>query len=165
MILHNRINKEILKQQLHESQEERITLSFYRYLNLADVQSYRDQLYADLYELGVMGRIYVAQEGINAQISVPKSNFNAFKAYINSSEKLNGVRLNIAVEEDGKSFFKLKIQIRKKIVADGLNDQTFDVTKRGTHVSAAEFNELANDPNTVIVDFTCRGSNALRQQG
>ncbi|MEM9855969.1 MAG: rhodanese-related sulfurtransferase [Bacteroidota bacterium] len=153
MVLHNRINKEILKQQLHESQEERITLSFYRYLNLTDVQSYRDQLYADLYELGVMGRIYVAQEGINAQTSVPKSNFNDFKAYINSSETLNGVRLNIAVEENGKSFFKLKIQIRKKIVADGLNDQTFDVTKRGTHVSAAEFNELANDPNTVIVDM------------
>ncbi|MEM6524307.1 MAG: rhodanese-related sulfurtransferase [Bacteroidota bacterium] len=153
MILHNRVNKEILKQQLHESQEERITLSFYRYLKLADVQSYRDQLYAHFDELGVMGRIYVAQEGINAQISVPKSNFEAFEGYINSSKTLSGVRLNIAVEHEGKSFFKLKIQIRKKIVADGLNDKTFDVTKKGKHVSAEEFNELANDVNTVIVDM------------
>ncbi|MEM7110204.1 MAG: rhodanese-related sulfurtransferase [Bacteroidota bacterium] len=153
MILHNRINKEILKQQLLESKEKRITLSFYRYLNLTNVQAYRDQLYADFDGLGVMGRIYVAEEGINAQISVPKENFDAFTEYVDSSKTLSGVRLNIAVEREGKSFFKLKIQIRKKIVADGLNDKTFDATKSGKHVSAEEFNQLAHDPNTVIVDM------------
>ena len=153
MILHNRINKEILKQQLRESQEERVTLSFYRYLNVSDVQGYRDQLYADFYLLGVLGRIYVAQEGINGQISVPKENFTAFKDYIDASETLCGIRLNIAVEYNGKSFFKLKIQIRKKIVADGLDDKTFDVTKRGKHLTAKEFNTLTDDPKTVIVDM------------
>ncbi|MEM1407475.1 MAG: rhodanese-related sulfurtransferase [Bacteroidota bacterium] len=153
MILHNRINKEVLKQQLRESQEERVTLSFYRYLNLSDVHSYRDQLYTDFHQLGVMGRIYVAQEGINAQISVPKENFESFNEYIAASETLRGIRLNIAVEDNGKSFFKLKIQIRKKIVADGLDDETFDVTKRGKHLTAQEFNTLANDPETVIVDM------------
>ena len=153
MILHNRVNKDILKQQLRESHEERITLSFYRYLNVPDVQSYRDQLYEDLYDLGVMGRIYIAQEGINAQISVPKSHFETFEKYIEESKSLSGIRLNIAVDDDGKSFFKLKIQIRNKIVADGLDDDTFDVTKKGQHLSAKEFNDLAGDPDTVIVDM------------
>jgi len=68
-------------------------------------------------------------------------------------EFLDGVRLNIAIEDDGKSFYKLKIKIRNKIVADGLNDDTFDVTDGGTHVNAEKFNELADDPNTVIVDM------------
>ncbi len=152
MILHNRINKDELKRQMENDQTERITLSFYRYIQLPDPHEYRDQLYLDLSSLGVLGRIYVAHEGINAQVSVPKETFEAFQDYINHSEILTGVRLNIAVEQ-GKSFFKLKIPVRHKIVADGLNDETFDVTRRGKHLSAEEFNALANDPDTIIVDM------------
>jgi UPF0176 protein len=152
MILHNRINKEELKRQMENDQTERITLSFYRYIQLPDPHSYRDQLYLDLSSIGVLGRIYVAHEGINAQISVPKDTFQAFQDYINNSEILSGVRLNIAVEQ-GKSFFKLKIPVRHKIVADGLDDETFDVTKRGKHLSAEEFNLLTSDPETIIVDM------------
>lgn len=153
MILHNRVNKNVLKQQLKESTEERVTLSFYRYFHIYDVQAYRDQLYLDLLNLGVMGRVYIAEEGINAQISLPGDRLDDFKSYIDRSEELSGIRLNIAVDDNGKSFFKLKIQIRKKIVADGLNDESFDVTKRGIHLSAEEFNKLAEDPDTLIVDM------------
>ena len=153
MILHNRVNKKILKEKIQQSDEKRITLSFYRYVKLPDPQAYRDQLYLDLSKLGVFGRIYVAEEGVNAQISVPEEHFDAFEKYINASEELQGERLNVAVDDDGKSFFKLKIQVRNKIVADGLDDKSFDVTKRGVHLKAEEFNKLANDPNTVIVDM------------
>ncbi len=152
MILHNRINKQELKRQMENDATERITLSFYRYVQLPDPHAYRDQLYFDFSNLGVLGRIYVANEGINAQISVPKENFEDFQHFINSSETLSGIRLNLAVEQ-GKSFYKLKILVRRKIVADGLNDDTFDVTKRGTHLSAEDFNELAGDPETIIVDM------------
>ncbi|MEP2772687.1 MAG: rhodanese-related sulfurtransferase [Fulvivirga sp.] len=153
MILHNRVNKKILKEKIQQSDEKRITLSFYRYVKLPDPQAYRDQLYLDLSKLGVFGRIYVAEEGVNAQISIPEAHFDAFEQYINASEELQGERLNVAVDDDGKSFFKLKIQVRNKIVADGLDDKSFDVTKRGVHLKAEEFNKLANDPNTVIVDM------------
>ncbi|MEQ8927877.1 MAG: rhodanese-related sulfurtransferase [Fulvivirga sp.] len=153
MILHNRGNKDVLKEQLQNSTEKRITISFYKYVKLENPQEYRDQLYADFFKLGVYGRIYVAHEGINAQISVPDANFDAFEEYIDNSPELSGERLNIAVDDNGKSFFKLKIQVRHKIVADGLNDETFDVTNRGVHLKAEEFNKLASDPNTVIVDM------------
>lgn len=153
MILHNRVNKDVLKEKLQNSTEKRITLSFYKYVNLENPSEYRDQLYADFFKLGVYGRIYVAHEGINAQISVPDANFDAFEKYIDNSPELSGERLNIAVDDNGKSFFKLKIQVRSKIVADGLNDTTFDVTNRGVHLKAKEFNKLANDPNTIIVDM------------
>lgn len=153
MILHNRVNKDVLKEQLQNSTEKRITISFYKYVKLENPQEYRDRLYADFFKLGVYGRIYVAHEGINAQISVPDANFDAFEEYIDNSHELSGERLNIAIDDNGKSFFKLKIQVRQKIVADGLNDETFDVTNRGIHLKAAEFNKLASDPNTVIVDM------------
>lgn len=153
MILHNRVNKDVLKEKLQNSTEKRITLSFYKYVHLENPAAYRDQLYTDFFKLGVFGRIYVAEEGINAQISVPNDSFDAFEEYVDNSPELSGERLNIAIDDNGKSFFKLKIQVRTKIVADGLNDSTFDVTDRGIHLKAEDFNKLANDPNTIIVDM------------
>ena len=153
MILHNRINGKVLKEQIKASDLERVTLSFYKYVKLTDPQSFRDQLYQDYHNLGVLGRIYVANEGVNAQISVLKDNLDNFEGYMNMSAELNGAHLNIAVDDDGKSFFKLKIQVRKKILADGLEDESFDVTDKGTHLTAEEFNKLADDPNTVILDM------------
>jgi UPF0176 protein len=153
MPLHNRVEGRILKEKMRSAQEKRITISFYRYHQISDPQAFRDQLFTDLDAIGILGRIYVAHEGINAQISAPHDKFDQFKEYLYAIDFLNGVRLNTAVEDDGKSFFKLKILVRKKIVADGLDDNTFDVTKKGVHVGAEQFNKLAEDPNTVIVDM------------
>ena len=151
--LHNRINREELRQQLQLDPTARVTLSFYRYHSIPDPSKFRDQLYRQWDQLGVMGRIYVATEGINGQISVPQDQMEAFIEKLYAIEWLNGVRLNIAIEDDGKSFFKLKIKVRPKIVADGLDDESFDVTQRGQHLNAAAFNELTDDPDTILVDM------------
>ncbi len=76
-----------------------------------------------------------------------------FKAHLDSISFLKDVRLNIAIEQDNKSFLKLKVKVRNKIVADGLNDKTFDVTNKGIHVGAEIFNELIEDPDTILVDM------------
>jgi UPF0176 protein len=152
-LLHNRVDGRVLKEQMRASDEKRTTISFYKYHHLADPAAFRDLLFENLNTFGVLGRIYIAAEGINAQISVPSGQFESFRNYLYSISWLNHVRLNIAVDDDGKSFFKLKILVRKKIVADGLDDASFDVTDCGIHVNASEFNKLADDPNTVIVDM------------
>ena len=149
MKLYNRINGEELKKQLLESDEERITLSFYKYYHLPNPQIFRDHIYYRWNQVGVLGRIYVATEGINGQISVPADNIDAFKKEFSDITFLDGIRMNFAIEDDGKSFFKLKIKIRPKIVADGLNDETFDVTDKGTHIDAKQFNELTQSPDTL----------------
>lgn len=151
--LHNRINNQLLKEKFLSDPEPRTTLSFYCYHNLEDPKAFRDMLYRQLEQHRVFGRIYVAAEGINAQISVPEANFDAFRDTLYSIPWLNGVRLNVAVDEKAKSFFKLVIKIRPKIVADGLNDATFDVTRRGKALKAAEFNALSAQPGTIIVDM------------
>jgi UPF0176 protein len=153
MALYNRIDKRILKDQLKDIPYQRKTLSFYRYHQIGEPAAFRDQLYKGLDQLQVWGRIYIALEGINAQISVPAQYFTDLHDYLYSIPFLNGVRLNVAVDDDGKSFFKLKILVRNKIVADGLNDTTFDVTNSGQHLDAKSFNQLTDDPYTVIVDM------------
>src|SRR4051812_3422958 len=122
MPLHNRIDGRLLKEKIRSAPEKRVTISFYRYHHLQDLQAFRDTLYLNLENTGILGRIYIAEEGINAQISVPEKNLESFRTYLYSIDFLNNVRLNVAVDDNGKSFFKLKILIRKKIVADGLDD-------------------------------------------
>ena len=153
MLLHNRIDSRILKQKMENSDEERITLSFYNYAHLENPRYLRDQLYKEWVDFGVFGRVYISKEGINAQISISKEKFDDFSKHLDTVEFLHGVRLNLAVEDDGKSFYKLKFKVRDKIVADGLNDHTFDVTKKGKHLSAEEFNRLTDDPDTIVVDM------------
>lgn len=153
MVLHNRLSATELKQQLAAEIFKRVTLSFYQYAKIADPQAFRNSLYLSLAEIGVFGRIYVAHEGINAQVSIPEHHFEAFKQRLYAVPFLNGVRLNIAVDDNGKSFWVLKIKVRDKIVADGISDPSFDMANRGRYVNAEEFNKLADQPDTVIIDM------------
>ncbi len=152
-VLHNRINNEELKQRMLAESEPRTTISFYKYFHIQEPESFRNELYQKLEALNVFGRIYVAHEGINAQVSVPQSRLESFKACLDSYAALMNVRLNIAVDDDGRSFWVLKIKVRPKIVADGIDNPDFDPAKTGTHLKAAAFNKLAEDANTIIVDM------------
>lgn len=152
-LLHNRVSQKELKERLYQETEPRTTISFYQYFPIPDTQVFRDTLYKELHTLKVFGRIYVAHEGINAQISVPAGNFEALQQYLYSIPPLNGLRLNIAVDDDGKSFWVLKIKVRDKIVADGIADPTFDMANKGKYVNAQQMNELLQDPDTIVVDM------------
>lgn len=152
-VLHNRISNKELKQRLFEEKEPRTTISFYHYFHISDPKIFRDELYKALQALNVFGRIYVAHEGINAQISVPSSSFDALRQYLYSIKPLNGIRINIAVDDDGKSFWVLKIKIREKIVADGITDPSFDMSRKGKYVDAKHMNELMQSPDTVVIDM------------
>ena len=153
MKLHNRVNKEELKKKVRESREKRTTLSLYKYAHIPDPSAFRDQLYTAWNALGILGRIYVAGEGINGQLSVPEDKLEAFRASLEATGFLQGLRLNFAIEDDGKSFFKLAIKVRRKIVADGLDDSAFDVTRSGGHLDAGAFNAITEKADTIIVDM------------
>ncbi len=152
-LLHNRVSQKELKEHLYQETKPRTTISFYRYHPLPNPQEFRDELYKGLNPLKVYGRIYVAKEGINAQVSVPSSNFESFKNFLYSYNFINGIRLNIAVDDDGKSFWVLKIKVREKIVADGIEDPAFNMANKGKYVNAIEVNNLLNDPDTIVVDM------------
>ncbi len=152
-VLHNRVSNEELKQRLMEEPFPRTTISFYQYFPVGNPQEFRDFLYRNLDVIGVFGRIYIAKEGINAQVSIPVHQMESFNAFLFSIEPLRGLRLNIAVDDDGKSFWVLKIKVREKIVADGIDDPSFSMEKKGKYVNAREMNELIKDPSTIVIDM------------
>lgn len=130
------------------------TLSFYKYVKLEDPLQVRNELFREWQNLGVLGRIYVAHEGINAQLTVPKAKFEQFDAFLKSRSEFADVPYKFAVEEIGAlSFKKLIVKVKSKIVADGLDDASFDVTNTGAYLTAEEFNEYIDDPDAVVVDM------------
>ena len=151
--LHNRVSRKELKERMANDPTPRTTISFYNYQHIPDPKSFRDMLYTNLNAMGVMGRIYVANEGINAQISLPTEHLGRFRTFLYSLEGFNNLRLNIAVDDNGKSFFVLDIKVRHKIVADGIDDAGFDMRNKGNYVDAEGFNQLAAQPGTIIIDM------------
>jgi UPF0176 protein len=153
MQLYNKHSAEERARIIDENSQERITLSFYKYFKLGNPNLFRDHLFIVWSKLDVLGRIYVAKEGINAQLSIPKENYNKFQESLKSLTPLNEIRLNVAIEQYSKSFLKLTIKVREKIVADGLDDKSFDVTNIGDHLNAEQFNQMLNEDNTVCIDM------------
>lgn len=153
MQLFNTLSAEERAELIDQSGKQRLTLSFYAYAHIEDPKQFRDSLFLAWNPLEVLGRIYVATEGINAQLSLPADNFYAFKGHLDTIPFLKDIRLNVAHEHDDHSFLKLTIKVRSKIVADGLDDASFDVTNKGIHLGAKDFNQMLEDPNTIVVDF------------
>ena len=148
----NKLSKSQCMDLLKQETFNRVTVSFYRYIILSNLNDLRDDLYNKWNELGVLGRIYIANEGINAQLSVPEYNWENFVKNINSYTFLEDVPFKIAVEDDGKSFFKLTIKIKSQIVSDGLKIEDYDVTNVGEHLSAKQWNEAINK-GAIVVDM------------
>lgn len=151
--LHNRVSRRELKEKILNDPTPRTTISFYCYFPIVDPHSMRNELYRQLKELDVMGRIYLANEGINAQVSLPTLKLEEFRNYIYTFDPMNGIRLNVAVDDDGKSFYVLDVKVRKKIVADGIGDPSFSMENKGRYLNAEEFNKLTAEKDTVVIDM------------
>lgn len=153
-VLHNRISNDALKAKMLAESEPRTTISFYKYFHIADPKAIRDALYQLFTALNVFGRVYLAHEGINAQISVPESNVETFRAQLYAFDPaLEGLRLNIALDDDGKSFWVLRMKVRDRIVADGIDDPHFDASNVGEYLQAAEVNAMLDDPDALFIDM------------
>ena len=153
MALHNRVSRDLLKSKLLAEGFSRKTLSFYRYFLLEDPETFRDSLYREWFKLNCFGRIYIAKEGINAQLSVPEFLLDAFYQSLKNYPIFDQIPIKYAIEDNGRSFYKLTIKVRPKLVADGLDDNSFDVTNVGNHLSAEEFHELVESNDAIVVDM------------
>ncbi len=149
----NRRNKKQLMHSLDKEQFERITCSFYRYIKINDLINIRNQLYTKFIELHCLGRIYIAREGINAQVSVPTPNWDAFINILDSFTDFNNMHIKPAVTHSKYSFIKLIVKVKKQIVADGLDDNLLVPLAAENYLSATEFNEAMDDPKSIVVDM------------
>ncbi|MFA7308860.1 MAG: rhodanese-related sulfurtransferase [Patescibacteria group bacterium] len=151
--LRNIYSKEEAISQVQSESFSRRTVSFYRYVGIKNPQAMRDELYIAWKALGVLGRVYVAREGINAQISVPEPVWDFFVAHLDSFKEFKKMLFKFALEEPDISFWKLTIKVKEKIVAHGLSPKQYNITNTGKHLSAEKWNKLMEDPDALVLDM------------
>src|SRR5437868_4686615 len=126
-LLANTLSRDQAMEKLAQETAPRQTISFYRYVIVEDPTLERDHLFKSWSELGVLGRVYISREGINAQINLPKPNVEAFRALIDASPYFSKVPFKFAIEEPAIPFWKLAIKVKKQIVADNLPADSYDI--------------------------------------
>jgi|TARA_B110000967_G_scaffold133281_1_gene136053 UPF0176 protein len=151
-ILYNKINKIELKKKLKDEDFKRITASFYKYITIEDPSIFRNNLFLLLNKLEIFGRIYVSNEGINAQISVPEKNWGILYIKLETIRELKKITIKKALQE-GKSFYKLTIKVRDELVAYGLSSKSYNMKHVGKHLDAVEYNNAIENPKTTVVDM------------
>ena len=150
--LYNKINREVLKKDLLNETFQRDTVSFYKYFEIQSPTSFRDDLYKKFDRLNIFGRVYISKEGINAQISVPVSNWNEFIKKLEKIKDLKDISLKKALQ-DGKSFYKLTVKVKKELVAYNVPKNSYNMQKIGKHLTAEQYNKALDSPETLIVDM------------
>ena len=130
----------------------RTTISFYRYVQLENIQKLRDELFVKWSAMNCLGRVYLAAEGVNAQMSVPTPIYKLFVQDLYTHECFKDVPIKVAVTEESESFWKLNIKIKQHILADGLAADSYDPSDVGRHFTAKDFNE-AMDNGAVVIDM------------
>ena len=150
--LFNKIDKEELKLALSNETFERFTASFYHYVKLSSPESFRNKLYIEWNQMHVFGRVYIASEGINAQVSIPEHNWDKFCDHLKTIPELGEISIKQAIQ-DGHSFYKLKIKVRNELVAYGVSEEAYDMRKVGKHLSAEEYNFAMDRDDSVVVDM------------
>lgn len=151
--LRNTLDKKTALANIEKETTVRKTVSFYKYVYIAEPLRLRDELFRAWNAFGVRGRIYLAQEGINAQFSIPEPYWDIFVTHLYSFSEFKNIPFKIAVEEPAISFVKLCIKVKKQIVADGLSITDYDVTNVGKHLTPEEFHAAMEDPDAIVVDM------------
>ena len=152
VLRHNKLNKIEAAKKIAGEVFDRSVLSFYKYVRIKSPERLRGVLFEEWEELNVLGRVYLAKEGVNAQVSVPDFNLEAFKVMVNDVAYFKGLDFKEAIEKNNYSFFKLTIKVKDQIVADGLSPKDYDITNPGKHVNAKEWNELM-EQGAIVVDM------------
>ena len=150
--LYNKKSKEELVNNLNSESFKRITCSFYNYKPIKEPEVQRDNIYSYFESLNIFGRVYIASEGINAQISVPDYKWKEFKQGLKNYKILINVPIKKALS-DGISFYKLVVKVKKEIVAYGLSDHIYEMNKVGQYLTPEEFNKAIEEDNTAVIDM------------
>ncbi|WP_186821872.1 rhodanese-related sulfurtransferase [Buchnera aphidicola] len=152
--LYNRISKKELKKKMLFNKEPRFVVSFYKYFLIKNTKEFRDEIYKNFYEYNVLGRVYVANEGINAQISIPvKFYFLVKNLLYNFTPELNDLFINKSLNHDSQAFSVLSIKIKKNIVNDGITNPLFNSKNVGIYIKSKQVNTMLNDRKTIFIDM------------
>jgi UPF0176 protein len=129
------------------------TLLYYCYTAIKDAENYASSHLKFCKELGLTGRIIIAEEGLNGTVSGTIEQCKLYMDYINADERFAAIDFKID-EVDEPSFMKMHCRYKSEIVYSGLKDPNVINPNRetGIHLEPAEFLEMKDQEDVVILD-------------
>ena len=128
-------------------------VAFYKYVQIEepDVFAIRHLKYCK--RLGITGRILIADEGINGQLSGTRAQCEQYISDLLANPLFAGTDFKIH-DEEKPAFQKIHVRYKPEIVNSGLKDiREIDPSKEtGTHLSAEDFKKLKDRDDVLVLD-------------
>jgi UPF0176 protein len=123
-------------------------LLYYKYVHVPDPEAQRLVQRALCEELGLKGRILLAEEGINGTVAGTMEATVAYIAAMNAHPYFSGIDYK-QDQAPSMPFPRLRIRVRPEIVTLGVD---IDPSLAAPKLTPAQFHDLINDPNVILFD-------------
>ncbi|MDC3360742.1 rhodanese-related sulfurtransferase [Candidatus Thioglobus sp.] len=124
--------------------------ALYKFTRLDDFEEIQGPLKIFLESLNIRGTLLLAKEGVNGTIAGDNESIMKSLDYLQKDERLVGFEYKFSYSEK-PPFKRLKVKLKKEIVTLGVSDID-PIFSSGTYVKPADWNELVNDPDVVLID-------------
>ena len=124
--------------------------ALYKFTRLDDFEEIQGPLKIFLESLNIRGTLLLAKEGVNGTISGDNDSIMKSLDYLQKDERLVGLEYKFSYSEK-PPFKRLKVKLKKEIVTLGVSDID-PIFSSGTYVKPADWNELVNDPDVILID-------------
>lgn len=124
---------------------------FYKYIEITDPWQMRKWQRELCEKLGLKGRIWIAQEGINGTVGGQTEAVEEYIATMRSHELFADIDFKESLAE-GESFPKLKVKVRPEVVRLGIDPQRVTAKQGGKHLTPQQAHELmAQKPEDLVI--------------
>ena len=124
--------------------------ALYKFTRLDDFEEIQSSLKLFLDSLNIRGTLLLAREGVNGTIAGDNDSIMKSLDYLQKDGRLAGLEYKLSYSEK-PPFKRLKVKLKKEIVTLGVSDID-PIFSSGTYVKPADWNELINDPDVVLID-------------
>ncbi|MBG9550439.1 oxygen-dependent tRNA uridine(34) hydroxylase TrhO [Cytobacillus firmus] len=133
------------------SQKPYRVLLYYMYVPIEDPEEFAREHKAFCNELGLKGRILVANEGINGTVSGPVEQTDRYMEAMKQDPRFAEMVFKID-EADRHAFPKMKVRARSELVTLRLEDDVNPNELTGKYLEPKEFFERLQDEDTIVLD-------------
>ncbi|KAB2020462.1 hypothetical protein ES319_D07G070100v1 [Gossypium barbadense] len=111
-----------------------VVVNFYRFVFIRDPQHEIAKHLTFLKGLDIHGRIYINEQGINAQYSGPSKHSFAYVEWLKEDDRFSDILVQTSPAFNGHAFPKLKLRYKPSLVQGVASDQLLQVDKEKTDI-------------------------------
>ncbi|MFA9555752.1 rhodanese-related sulfurtransferase [Evansella sp. AB-rgal1] len=126
-------------------------LLYYKYVPIENAEKFAEDHLEFCKQLGIKGRILVADEGINGTVSGTVEQMEKYKEIMRNDPRFHDMVFK-EDESDSHAFKKIFVRYRKELVTLRLEDDINPLQQTGEYLSPKEFYEKMQHPDTVVID-------------